>query len=207
MDIVEMTPVSKKVSAPTAGGAKGSALAVIILKAADKVAEQEVKAAESRKDTLKRICAFTREDHLAFRKALDDRLQIYKDTAASLGLTFEALKASDPKASSISATVSMWRKMSEAVEAGYRPEFEQPWAYISACATTALMAKAADHVGNPENPARSAPTIKKRGRPSKSNVEKALALLDGMPVQDLETIGLWIASKIGKSLPYKAIKT
>jgi hypothetical protein len=121
-------------------------------------------------------------------------------------MTLEAYKQSDPKVNSIAVTVSMWRKMSEALEAGYKPDFAQPWAYISVQATAALMAKASNHVGTEEAPQRAAPVIKKKGRPAKSNVEKALAVLEGMPAQDLETIGKWIASKLGKPIPYEAIK-
>lgn len=207
MDIATMKPVSKKAAAPTASkGNTGAALAVVLLNNADKQAEAEVKQAESRKETLGRLLKFTPDDHQAFRKQLRQRLDTYKASAATLNLTFEAFKQSDPKANSVSVTVSLWLKMSEACDAGYKPDMGQPWAYISMQATAAVQAKAASHVGTEAEPSRAAPVKRTKGRPAKSNVEKALAVLDGMPAQDLETIGKWIASKLGKPIAYEAIK-
>ncbi|MFN7882856.1 MAG: hypothetical protein ACK5PF_07565 [bacterium] len=208
MDIATMKPTTKKVPAKTASkGNTGSALASLLLKAADKQAEAEVKQADSRKDTLASFLKFTRDDHLAFREELNARLDLYKSSAATLNLTFEAFKQSDPKANSVSVTVSLWLKMSQACETGWRPEMDQSWGYISIKATEALHAKALAHVGTADNPQRAAPTVKaKKGRPAKSNVDKALAVLDGMPLQDLETIAKWIVSKLGKGIEYQAIK-
>lgn len=208
MDIAEMKPTAKKAAAKTASkGNSGFALGVLILKQADATAEAELKTAETRKQTLGRLLKFTREDHLEFRKALQARLDEYKASAETLGLTLSAFQQSDPKANSVTVTVSLWKKMSEAIEAGYRPEMDQPWAYISAQATAALMSKASAHVGTAEAPQRAAPVVKqKRGRPAADNVAKAIKLLTGMPAQDLETIGKWIASKLGKPIPFEAIK-
>lgn len=207
MDIAQMKPAAKKAAAkPTAKGTSGAALGVLILKQADATAEAEIKQAESRKTTLARLIKFTRDDHLAFRTELGARLDTYKLAAETLGLTLEAYRKNDPKVNSVTVTVSMWRKLSEAVETGFRPDLDSGWAEISLKATEALQSKAMDHVGTPENPQRAAPVIKKKGRPGKTNVEKGLAVLDGMPAQDLETIGLWIASKLGKTLEFKAIK-
>ena len=208
MDIAEMKPTTKKAAAKTAAkGSSGSALGVLILKQADATAEAEIKAAESRKTTLGRLMKFTRDDHLAFRKELQDRLDEYKASAETLGLTLSAFQQSDPKANSVTATVSLWKKMSEAIEAGYKPDMDQPWAYISAQATAALYAKASNHQGTEAEPQRGAPVVKKKkGRPAADNVAKALKVLEGMPAQDLETIGKWIASKLGKPIPFEAIK-
>lgn len=208
MDIVNMKPATsgKGKAKPAAKGASGSALGVLILKQADATADAEVKQAESRKTTLGRLLKFTREDHLSFRTELAARLDTYKLAADTLGLTLEAYKKNDPKVNSVSVTVSLWKKLSEALETGFKPEMEASWGEISVKATEALASKAMDHVGTEDNPQRAAPVIKKKGRPAKSNVEKALDVLNGMPAQDLETIGKWIASKLGRPIPYEAIK-
>lgn len=206
MEIAEMKPVSKKASAnkPEKGNA-GAALGVVLLKQADTIAAAEVKQAESRKDTVIRLVKFTRDDHLEFRRTLAERLDSYKMQAEMLNLTLSAYQQSDPSVNSVIVTISLWRKMSEAIETGYKPDMSQSWAYISQKATEALAAKLAPHAGTEETPKTASPT-RRRGRPGKTNVEKALAVLDGMPMQDLETIGKWIASKIGKPIPYEAIK-
>lgn len=208
MDIAEVQPTAKKASAKTASkGNTGAALATLLIRQAEKKAQAETKEKESYKDTLRRIEKFTRDDHLAFRAELDAVLDVQKLAAESMGHSLASYRIMNPEANSIAVTVSLWRKMSEACETGYKPDYTQSWGYISVTATAALQAKASTHAGTEESPQRAAPvTKKKKGRPAIDNVTKGIKALDGMPLQDLETIGKWIASKIGKAIPFEAIK-
>lgn len=207
MDIAEMKPTAKKAPAkPASKGNAGSALATLLIRQAEQKAQNETKEKESYKDTLRRVEKFTREDHLAFRAELDAVLDVQKLSAESLGHTLASYRIMNPEANSVAVTVSLWRKMSEACESGYKPDYSQSWGFISVAATSALQAKASTHIGTEESPARGAPIKKQRGRPAVDNVTKALKVLDGMPSRDLETIGKWIASRLGKSIPFEAIK-
>lgn len=193
MELTTMKPAGKtKGSAkPAAKGTAGHALGVIVLKVADQQADNEIKQAESRKDTLIRITKFTREDHLEFRKELADRLEAYRLAAEAIGLTITAYRANDPHVNSVSVTVSLWIKMSSSIEAGFKPNFDESWGMISVKATDVLHSKA--HPGTEENPQAVAPT-KRKGRKATSGLDKAKALIETLPMQDKEKLALWLTA-------------
>jgi hypothetical protein len=178
---------------PSAKGVAGHALGLLILKLADNQAEAEVKQAETRKDTVLRLEKFTREDHLEFRKELADRMDAYRMAAEAIGLTISAYRGNDPKVNSVSVTVSLWLKMSSAIEAGFKPDHTQAWAIISLKATETLQSKA--HTGSVENPSAVSPT-KKVGRKATSGIDKAKALIETLPMQDKEKLALWLTALI-----------
>lgn len=194
MEIAKMKPASTRATAkPASKGNSGAALGLLIVKTAEAEATAEEKKTESRKDTLRRLEKFTREDHLAFRAELDKCEREYKTLAEAAGFSLTAWRAMVPRCNSVIVTVSLWRKMSMAVETGLDVDYEQPWAYISQKATDAIASKA--HTGTTDAPQTAAPT-KRKGRPSKSNYDKAVALLDGMPLQDLEKIAAWLQKEL-----------
>lgn len=193
MDIATMTPATtgKKTAKPASKGNAGHALGLLILKEADKTADAEIKAAESRKDTLIRLTKFTREDHLEFRKELAARMDAYRMAAEALNMTISAFRQNDPKVNSVSVTVSLWLKMSSSIEAGFKPDMDEAWAVISLKATETLQSKAS--AGTTENPAATAPT-KRKGRKAQSGLDKAKALIETLPMQDKEKLALWLTA-------------
>ncbi len=196
MDIAEQKVISNtKTAKPKAIGASGHALAVLLIREAEKAGEREIKEAESRKATLQRIDKFTRDDHLEFRKTLDDRTKLLQEMADVSGFTLNAYCGMDAKANSVRVTISLWRKMSEAVEAGFKPDYKQSWAFISASATEVRQSKGAPSP-DVDKPQAAGPTKRKAGRIAISNVDKAKKMLGEFPLQDLQTIHTWLGEEI-----------
>jgi hypothetical protein len=195
MDIANMKPAGKqKASAkPAAVGVAGSALGILIVKGAYAQAETEVKQAESRKDTVLRLMKFTRDDHLEFRKVLNDTLDTFKQAAESMNLTLQAFKENDPKVNSVSVTVSLWRKMSEAIDIGFKPDMSDSWAALSLKATETLQSKASD--GTTDNPSAVNPS-RKKGRKATSALDKIKGQIETLPLQDKEKLALWLTALI-----------
>jgi hypothetical protein len=202
VDIATMPVIqSGKAKAPTKGGSKGFALGTIIVREAIDKANAEAKHNETMKQTLKRIKAFTREDHLSFRAVLQDKLDEQSAVAKALGTNLTAYRAGDSVVNSIVVTVSLWRKMSTACEVGFTPDYACPWSELSCQATEAVnsVASAGDQAVT-----KGTPTARK-GRKSTSQLKKtmdAATLLIEEPVKFLE-FAKWVNDQVAKM---KAVK-
>lgn len=206
MDVKEMKPARKggKVAAkPVAKGATGHALALQLVQVAEEQAEKAVAEAMSRKGTLARIERFTREDHVAFRKELDDRMQSANDMAGSLGVSLNALRRVDTRINTVCAVVSLWRKMSAAVETGYRHDPKETWDCISLQASERLAAKGVNgspvmtESGAGELVRTTGPTAR-RGRKAAPVSDKVIKLLTGASHDQLLIVAAWLQTKLGK---------
>ncbi len=209
MDIAAMTPIGKKAPASTKDGASGHALAVTLIKRAEAKGEREAKEGESMKATLLRLTKMTRECHLAFRAELVQRRQLIADVAKGMGIGVTEYIKGDPVSNSVYTAVSEWTRLSEACEAGFTPNLELAWGTIKMNATDVLAAKAAPVApvkpGEPVTVQTSNPIAKKkRGREAKPNLDKAIALLDTFPLQDLEQVAAWLQKRLEKVSPAKA---
>lgn len=181
---------------PTKEGAQGFALGTVIVRNAVETAERESKQAESMKDTLRRLQVLARPEHLSFRAVLEAKLEETKAEAELLGYSLTAYRAMSPKANSVSVTVSMWLKMSKALECGFTPDYDQSWAYNSRKATEqneAKLAKVAPEgsTGTPVNP------IARQGRKAASAYDKALKAIEPLSKIELCQLAAHIATLIG----------
>jgi hypothetical protein len=187
MNVVEMKPAtSGKASAKPVNDAAGHALGKVLIKEAKATAEADKKAREKRKDTLKRIEGFTRENHLSFRAELEAERSIMALTAETEGMNVTEFRKHDSVFDAVYVTVSLWLKLSRAVEKGYKPDYAESWQYIDAKATETLHATATDD-GTPLTNA--APTIRK-GRPKADVVEKACKYLDNLNLNAAQTAAI-----------------
>jgi len=206
MDLANMKPAGKSKKAATNGAlAKGHAMGLLMLRDADKKADAEAKARESMKDTLKRLQGLERDGHLEFRKVLEGRKAEIQERATIANVNLQTWFTMESKDGSVYATISLWLKMSKALETGWIPDYSMAWGIISMAATDALAAKASDGTDKPQT---AAPTTR-RGRKAKAttveddgdddgddkptNQEKTASLLFGwlkqmkdMPLQTLE---------------------
>lgn len=137
-NVAERTPVQRKGKA-TVVGAIGHAFAAVMIEAARSEGRAVLAKQKSMKDRLKELMAFpSNADHIAFRGDLDTALDDIKREAEAAKLTLNAYSEANPIAASLRSTVSMWNKMSKAVEHGMtasKVDFEKPWADISKLAT------------------------------------------------------------------------
>lgn len=182
--------------APTAKGGQGFALGTVLVKNAIAAAEQEVKTAESMKATLQRLQVLARPEHLAFREVLEAKLTQTREEAEVLGYSLTAYRAMSPVVNSVSVTVSMWLKMSKALECGFVPEYDQPWSYLSQKATEQVAAKLAKEApdgekGTPVNP------VARKGRKVISNYDKAIKAIEILGKAELLQLTAYIAGIIG----------
>lgn len=206
-NLAEVAPVGKTKKAGTKEGAAGYALATVLIKAAIDKAEREEKERESMKDTLKRLEKFSREDHLQFRANLEYERNTIRETAESLGFSLTAYKAMDSKSASVDVTVSLWLKMSKAIETHYKPDYSQSWGYISQSATEFNEARAVEKLQAAQAEAKAAgiappvehvaPT-KRKGRTAQPAHEKAIKMLSDFPNQELELVYNWLRSRLNK---------
>ena len=173
-------------TAKAAKGAYGHALGVTFIKYAEDMADKAAKESMSYKDRLKELAKGTREDHIEFRVVLEERLSAMKDVAATLGFSFTAYREMDPKAAVISTQCSMWAKLSKALEANYKPDYDQSWAYISQKATEHNDARGTPSADT-KNPQNVSPA-KKKGRKELPLWDKVRALVDGRPLQEIEAV-------------------
>jgi hypothetical protein len=183
MEIAEMKPISGKASAGNVG-ANGAALAVVLIKNAEAQASKEVKRAESQKDTLARLLSFTRDDHLEFRAHLETRRSEIKRMADGAGVSLRSFIEADPYSASIQSTVSLWLKMSETVELGWKPNLSSCWADISMSATEARNSKS---VPNTNGVTAHNPIQRKAGRKPKAALDKAKQFISATIVDKLGT--------------------
>ena len=198
MDVAEMKPATgKKVKAkPSAIGAHGHAMAVVILNDAEAKGKREFRERETMKGFLSKVQAFGRDDHLQFRKELDSRRESVNDICLAAGLSQSEYRQIDPIANSILSSVSLWVKLSKACEIGLTFGNNQEWATISAEASRLIDSYAVDSqsgtIVEKINPS------KRVGRKPISGYDKAIKLLDTLPMQELMQVSKWLAVKIKK---------
>jgi hypothetical protein len=142
-NMVEKQPRGKKVSAKGAAGAYGAGLALVFIKEAEESAQAELRAEVSYKDRLRELEKCAREDHLEFRKGLDERRDLIGKEAAKVKLGVAKYLEANTVDRTIYNRLSMWDRMSRACEAGYRPNYDKSWAEISLGASDKLKAQAA----------------------------------------------------------------
>jgi hypothetical protein len=174
MTALQMSPVSAaknsgKDTTKAAKGAAGHAFALVLIKDAEARAEAEAKKQESLKSRLEKLMPMSREDHLEFRKVLTAKREEITAAATALNMSQAKYMEGDTRASVVNVTVSLWLKLSNAVEKGYKPDFDAPWAAISAGATDHIAAAANTTTGTG---ARNQGPTARKGRIGKSAVVK-----------------------------------
>ena len=135
-------PISAKrvngVTVVNANAIAGQALAVWIVDQAKLEASKQ----ESRKDTLKRIVGMHIDSLNALRRDLQNAVDEQNAIAKELGITFSEYKLNNSEAACIAANCSMWKKIASAVELGFKPDYDRPWAELSQLATRITKAEA-----------------------------------------------------------------
>lgn len=138
------TPVKTKASAPVTG-ANGGGLAAKIIKDAEAKGQADLKAEKPMKARLFDLIKLNGDDHVAFRASLQKYLDGVEADAKKVGLTVTQHREANAVVNSICSTLSMWRKFSRAISAGFKPEFDpktghmpQTWAMISRLASEHL---------------------------------------------------------------------
>lgn len=142
-DLTNRKPVSGaknsgKSTSAAAKGAHGAATAAVFIKAADDSARNAIKAQTTMKERLLSLVPFTKEDHMEFRAALEAQKTAYKAAADAKKISVQDyFKSGDEGriAAIVQTTVSMWQKMSLAVQAGWKPDTSKVWAELSKEAT------------------------------------------------------------------------
>jgi hypothetical protein len=159
-------------------GKNGAGLALVFIKDAEDRAGQELKAELSMKDRIKELMPLTQADHQEFRAALEARRDLIKAEADKAKITMTAYLQADTVARSLNVTLSLWLKMSRAIETGWQPNLEKAWGEISKSATDALdaQARAAEQASKAEEAkklAAEAETLKAAGKTAEAAVADA----------------------------------
>ena len=181
---------------PTKEGAQGFALGTVIVRNAEQAAEHEERQRETMKATLRRLESLARPEHLAFRAVLETKLETIKEEAEVSGYSLTAYRAMMPKVNSVAVTVSLWSKMSKALECGFTPDYDQSWACNNQKATEQVQAKLAKTApegekGTPVN------LIARKGRRAVSDYDKALKAIETLNKTELTQLAAVIAGMIG----------
>lgn len=159
-------------------GVQGHTLAASIIASAIKSGERVLAEQRSRKDTLRLLMEFRdNADHIAFRQDLEAKLSEVKADAEKATLSLNAYSEANPIAASIRAEVSLWTKMSNAVEKGFTGQavdLDKSWGEISKAATAHLdnmrTSTGAPATGKHTN---AGPKQRKAGRKAKPLLDKA----------------------------------
>ena len=174
-DLADKQPVTSRKGA-NVKGAHGAALAAVIIADAEAAGKIELKAQQSRKDTLKKLMGFRdNAEHLEFRAALDAKLDTIKKDAEAAKISLNAYSDANPIAASVRATCSLWVKMSTAVERGFtgsNVDLSKPWAEISRAAT-AHLDKMRESAGSPNGKVTQAGAKQRAGKKPATVVDKA----------------------------------
>lgn len=136
---------ASKKSAKAQPGAQGAALAMVFLQRFEQRADEALKEQLSMKDALRELhdAGMDHDSHIEYRKALEAKRDSITAEGKKGGLTITAYRAADARADSIYVSISLWLKMSRAVELGWNPDYDKAWSEISASATAKLDAQAA----------------------------------------------------------------
>lgn len=131
---------SKSANVPNASGIEGSRLAMVFLKEDEASVRSSIKVAESMKERLRKLCKLTVEEHTEFRATLEAKRDEFKAAMKTAG--FEAQTkffteggVEGAVANGLNATISLWQKLSNKVQANFKPDFKMGWNEISKAAT------------------------------------------------------------------------
>lgn len=152
-DMETRKPVKGKGKAD-ASGHNGHALAVTLIQEAE--AKARAVAAEYRtlKERLTEINLLSHEDHVEFRKMMVERQNQVTNAAKLAGMNIMAYRSKNPESNTIYNACSEWKRLSEACDAGWKPDLSQSWAEIKGFATQHL-----DKVEREKAAAEKAPTL------------------------------------------------
>lgn len=124
-------------------GVRGSAVASAVLLFAESLVEQRNTESKSRKDILTELVLLDHDSHVQFRKDLEDRMEIMRNSAAAVKQTIREYREENPKANSIAVEVPMWKRLSSACELGWSPDMSKGWDALKQDATDKLNSQAA----------------------------------------------------------------
>lgn len=154
-------------------GQQGHALAVLVIKQAEKAAEFLMAETRSRKMILSDLLNFRdNAEHIAFRKDLTDKLEEIKKQADAAKISLNAYCDANAGAASVRVECSLWNKLSTAVERGWKPDMDKPWAEISKAATNHMTGQT-NSTGSTGGKGTNAGPKQRAGRKAKSTVAKA----------------------------------
>ena len=194
MDVAEMKPISSgKASAGNkVDVAKGAALAVVCVKYATKVMEEEEKRGNKLKLIIKSIAELPHDGHVEFRAELTKELNLLKELTAAAG-TKKAHMAGY-SLNSFAVLVSNWKTISTAVELGYKPG-EKSWPVV--VSESVQMREA--HASNSAEGAQ-LPIKRKAGRKATPLIEKAQAAAEKLSPEEFVQFAAWVATTL-KHMP------
>lgn len=224
-NVLERTPVAQQASA-NVSGAYGAGIAVVFIREteayAKKVADVEVKGERTMKDRLRDLIPLSLDDHIGFRNGLQQRVDAIGKEADDFKLSVSDYRKSNKVANVVYVTLSMWKKLSSAIAAGWKPDFDKPWSEISQSATAAndaqaarqAQAKVAEEIAKVEADVKLAPEVKaakvtilkaqmaetpvrnKGGRPPvvKTLIDKLAELVKDQPLQEVEAAFVWFSA-------------
>lgn len=155
-------------------GQQGHALAVLVIKQAEKTAEFLAAETRSRKMILTDLLQFRdNAEHIAFRKDLTDKLDEIKKQADAAKISLNAYCDANPGAASVRVECSLWNKLSTAAERGWKPDMDKPWAEISKAATNHMTGQTNSTGSTGGKGTNAGPKQRKAGRKAKSTIAKA----------------------------------
>jgi hypothetical protein len=137
-DLSTRKPVSEQASADVKGTA-GSAAATVLIKAVETqaglVADVLNKAEKSLKGCLKDLFKLSADDHVAYRATIGTEVERLNKEAEKAKLTLTQYRAADKRINYAYVTLSEWKRLSNAIQAGYKPDTDKPWGEIKSGAT------------------------------------------------------------------------
>ena len=202
MNVAEMKPIqSGKAKSPTNGdAAKGLALAVICIRYATKVMEEDEKRTGKLSMIVRSIAELPHDGHIEFRAQLTAELDLIKELNKVAGDGDGKVTSANMAGYSLNSfkvLVSNWKTISTAVESGYKPE-NKTWSVVLSEAVAMKHA-----VASPTNASADLPTKRKAGRKETPLLDKAIkaadALLENNPVKFMEFVA-WVQTTV-KAMP------
>jgi hypothetical protein len=137
-DLTTRKPVSETASADVKGTA-GSAAAAVLIKAVDDVAKAVAIALNrgeaSLKGHLKDLFKLSADDHVAYRASLQTHVDGLNKEAEKAKLTLTQYRQADKRINYVYVTLSEWKRLSNAIQNGYKPDTDKPWGEIKQGAT------------------------------------------------------------------------
>lgn len=186
-NVAERPVIGGKKSADQKPGALGHAWAASIVAHAVKLGEQAVAEVKSRKLRLSELMALGTAENLAARNDLTLELERIKGEAEAAKISLNAYCDANPKAASIRVECSMWLKMADAVNKGFKDtlvDLTKPWADISKAATAHLDGLTNSTGSGDGTKTNAGPRARKGGRKPTATLDKVKSFVKANIVDD-----------------------